>query len=82
MGDHVEDEIDALEALHGTGDKDLHFRFIGTAKNRQFIVNVQFGSADDKTAETLRPEEYDFMIGKMLGLILERLGELPNPALH
>ena len=28
------------------------------------------------------PEEYDFMIGKVLNLILTRMAQTPNPALH
>lgn len=82
MGNMVDDAVEALEALHGADGEDLHFRFIGTARHRPFIVNVQFACADDRTNERLRPEEYDFMIGKVLALILKRLGETPNPALH
>lgn len=78
----MEDGIEGLERLHGASGEDLHFRFIGTAKRRSFVVNVQFAATDDSTAETLRPEEYDFMIGKILGLILNRLSETPNPGLH
>lgn len=78
----MEDGIEGLERLHGASGEDLHFRFFGTAKRRSFVVNVQFASADDSGIETLRPEEYDFMIGKVLGLILKRLSETPNAALH
>lgn len=78
----VEDGIEAREALHNGDSDELHFRFMGAAKNRQFVVNVQFGAADDRGTETLRPEEYDFMTSKILRLILEHMGETPNPALH
>jgi hypothetical protein len=78
----VEDRIDATEILRGADSADLHFRFMGTAKNRQFVVNIQFGAADERGQDTLRPEEYDFMIGKVLRLILEHTGKTPNPALH
>ena len=80
--DRLDDTIEALEAIHGADDEDLHFRFIGKAKRRTFVVNVQFDRADDRTKERLRPEEYDFMIGNVLALILNRLGETPNRALH
>jgi hypothetical protein len=66
----VEDLIEGLERLHGSDAEDLHFRFIGSAKQRQFVVNVQFGAATDDSTERLRPEEHDFMIAKVLELIL------------
>lgn len=78
----MEEGIEAREALHKGISDELHFRFMGTAKNRSFVVNVQFGAADDSGEDTLRPEEYDFMIGKVLRLILEHIGQTPNPALH
>jgi hypothetical protein len=77
----VSDGIEALETLH-TGDEDLHFRFIGMAKERQFTVNVQFASAHDKTGEKLRPEEYDFMILKVLGMVKQHIRARPNPSLN
>jgi len=78
----VEYQIDAVEVLHNTGDADLHVRFIGTAKGRQFLVNVQFAAGDEKTAEPLRPEEQDFLTLKILGLVIERISGTPNPGLH
>jgi len=79
----VEDSIETAEKLHrSNAPDDLHYRFIGTAKDRHFVVNVQFSSADGTTDEKLRPEEYNFMIGKVLGLILERVTESQNPELH
>jgi len=78
----VEDQIDAVEVLHNTGDADLHVRFIGMAKGRQFLVNVQFPAVDEKTAERLRPEEQDFLTVKILGLVIERVTGTPNPGLH
>lgn len=78
----MDDRIETRAALHRTDDGDLHFRFTGTARNRRFIVDVRFMAADDRTAQKPRPEEYDFMIGKVADLILKHLGETPNPALH
>ena len=78
----LKDGVEARETLHGTDTEDLHFRFIGHARQRQFVVNVQFAAADDATRERLRPEELDFMTSKVLGLILKHLGETPNPGLH
>jgi hypothetical protein len=78
----LEDRIEALEALHEGDGEDLHFRFLGKAAGRCFAVNVQFDSADDRTAETLRPEEYDFMMIKVLRLVLAHIRDTPNPALN
>jgi hypothetical protein len=78
----MEDQIDAVEVLHNTDDADLHVRFMGIAKGRQFLVNVQFAMADEKTVERLRPEEQDFLTVKILGLIIERIAATPNPGLH
>jgi hypothetical protein len=80
--DDAEDRIDAIEILHDQADADLHFRFIGTARGRQFILNVQFASADAQTKERLRTEEYDFIIGKILTLGLDRIATTPNPWPH
>ena len=78
----MEDGIEAREALNIANSDDLHFRFLGSARGRQFVVNVEFGAVSDHGTELLRPEEYDFMIGKVLRLILEHIGQTPNPALH
>lgn len=78
----LEDQIEAAEVLHAAESANLHFRFIGKAKSRQIIVNVQFASSDEETGERLRPEEFDFMIVKVLRMILARLRCTPNPALH
>lgn len=78
----MEDQIDAVEVLHNAGDADLHTRYIGIAKGRQFLVNVQFAAVDEKTAERLRPEEQDFLTVKILGLVIERITGTPNPGLH
>lgn len=78
----MEDQVEAVEVLHNAGAEDLHFRYIGTAKSRQFIVNVQFASAGDRTGEIISPGECDFMITKILGLVIDRLSALPNPGLH
>lgn len=78
----MDEAIEATEILHNPNDVDLYFRFIGTAKCRQFIVNVQFERADNATGEKLRPEEFDFMISKVLRLVLAEIGANPNPALN
>jgi hypothetical protein len=78
----VEDQIDAVEVLHNTGDADLHIRFIGMAKGRQFLVNVQFAAVNEKTTERLRPEEQDFLTVQILGLVIERITGIPKPGLH
>jgi hypothetical protein len=78
----VEDLIEATEVLHDGDGADLHFRFIGKAKNRQLLVNIQFASENEETGERLRPEEYDFMIVKALSLIVAHVRSRANPALH
>jgi hypothetical protein len=85
---HAQDEvhelgqIEATEILHDDNPTDLHFRYIGTAKGRQFIVNVQFDSHDGKTGERMKPIEYAFMVLKVLGLIVERVTSEPGTGLH
>lgn len=76
------DGIEALEVLHGSAGDEFHFRYIGKAKERQFVVNVQFEATASATGERLEPQEFDFMICKILRLILDRIAETPNPALH
>lgn len=79
----MKDQIEALEALHEFGADDLHFRYIGTAKNREFIVNVQFASTDSEANEKLRPEEYDFMTNKVLCVVIEHINRnSPASRLH
>jgi len=75
-------QIEATEILHGDDPTDLHYRYIGTAKGRQFIVNVQFDSHDSKTGEPMKPIEYAFMVVKVLGLIMERVTSTPDAGLH
>jgi hypothetical protein len=77
----MDDRVEALEALHGSDD-DLHFRFIGTIKERQFIVNLQFAAESERTGEKLKPEEYDFMMLKVLHAVEEHIRSRPNPALN
>jgi hypothetical protein len=77
----VEDQIEATEALH-SGDDELHFRFIGRAGGRSFVLNVQFASEDERTGERLQPVEYDFLIARIFGLLLGRIAHAPNPGLH
>lgn len=74
--------VDRVDELHSPGGVDLHYRYVGTAAGRDFVVNIQFGSSRGLSDERLRPEELDFMIAKVLGLILQRLAENPNSALH
>ena len=80
--DNAEDRIEAVEILHDGAETDLHFRFIGTVGGRQIIVDVQFGSEDPQTKERLRTEEYDFITGKILTLVLDRMAITPNPGPH
>ena len=79
---HESGQVEATEILHGDNPTDLHFRYIGMAKGRQFIVNVQFDSHDAKTGERLKPIEHVFMVVKVLGLILERVTNKPDSGLH
>ena len=76
------EEVEATEILHNPNDQELDFCFIGMAKSRQFVVDVQFQGADDVTGEQLRPEEFDFMVSKILRLVLAQIGNRPNPALN
>jgi hypothetical protein len=78
----MDDQVEAVEVLHNEGTDDLHFRYIGTAKGRQFVLNVQFDSADGYTGDVMLSVEHGFMITKILGLVMERLGVAPNPGLH
>lgn len=78
----MEDGVEARTTLHTGDGNELHFRFFGAAKRRQFVVNIQFDASSAGATDTLRPEEYDFMIGKVLELILQQLRDTPNPALH
>ena len=78
----MKDQIETTEVLHRPDDTELHFRFVGTAQRRQFVLNVRFKVADATTGERLRPEEFDFMISKVLTLVLARIAGMPNPALH
>jgi hypothetical protein len=79
---HESGQVEATEILHGDNPTDLHFRYLGTAKGRQFVVNVQFDSHDGKTGERLKPIEHAFMVVKVLGLILERVTNKPDSGLH
>jgi hypothetical protein len=78
----MEDRLDATELLHNGDDADLHFRFLGVAKGREFVVNVQFSSPHTETGERLNPVEYDFLIAKILRLVTDQIGTRPNPGLH
>lgn len=78
----MSEDIAATEILHNPHDNDLYFRFIGTAKHRQFVVNIQFEGTDPNTGEQLRPEEFDFMISKVLRLVLDQINTRPNTALN
>jgi len=76
------EEVEATEVLHDPNDAELSFRYIGTAKGRQFVVNVQFEGTESATGERLRPEEFDFMISKVLRIVLAQVAGTPNAALH
>ena len=78
----MEDRVDATEMLHNGDDSDLHFRFMGVTMEREFVVNVQFASPHGETGETLQPVEYDFLIAKILRLVLDQIAARPNPGLH
>jgi hypothetical protein len=78
----MEDRVETRTSLQAGSNGELHFRFIGAAKRRQFVVNIQFDASDIDCTERLRSEEYDFMIGKVLELVLQHMRETPNPALH
>ena len=75
------ERVEASEALHNDKSDELHFRFTGNAKGRQFLVNVRFEAAGE-SGDPLRPEEFDFMIVKVLGLVLAHVRSTPNLALH
>jgi hypothetical protein len=75
------EEVEATEVLHDPNDAELNFRYLGTAKGRQFSLNIQFERAD-AMGERLRPEEFDFMISKVLRIVLEQVANSPNAALH
>lgn len=78
----MEDRVEVVSALHpGNGDE-LHFRYIGQAKGREFVVNLQCSAADTLQGERLRPEEYDFLVAKILEVILANIAEKPNPGLR
>lgn len=77
--DNAQDGIEAVEVLHGEADADLHFRFFGTAIGRQFVVNVQFASEDLQTKERLPTDQREFLVGKILALVLDQLARTPRP---
>jgi hypothetical protein len=85
---HEQDEVpesgrvEAMEVVNGGSPEDLHFRYIGTAKGRQFVVNVQFDLRHGKTGEPMRPIERGFMVAKVLNLVIDRATEKPDGGLH
>ena len=78
----MEDHVERTENLHSPNDLDLHFRFTGVAKDREFVVNLQCSSLHQRTGEPLRPEEYDFMAAKVLELVISAVTGRPNPGLN
>lgn len=78
----VKDEVESLVALHRRGNEDCHFRAVGTAHGYKFLVNVQFSAVQDGTDERMRPEEFDFMICKILLMVLTHATKHPIPELH
>lgn len=78
----MEDRVEAVEVLHKEEAEELHFRFIGAAKDRQFVVDLQFDASNAENKDRLRPEEFDSMTMKVLRLVLGHIRSRPNPALH
>lgn len=76
------DEIEALEALHQPGGDDCHFRFSGSAHGHSFLVNVQFSALNEGTGDKLPPVQFDFLICKILLMILTHIAKHPNSDLH
>ena len=79
---HEQGQIDATEIVNGGSCEDLHFRYIGTAKGRQFVVNVQFDLRHSETGEGMQPIERSFMVARILGMVLERVTEKPDSGLN
>jgi hypothetical protein len=44
-------EVEARASLHTGNSDELHFRFVGAAKRRQFVVNIQFDASSAGAAE-------------------------------
>lgn len=78
----MEDQVEAVEVLHTVGAEDLYFRFIGTAWERQFILNVQFGAIHRCTGEHIRPAEHNLLIAGIMRLVLDHLAGTTHSDLH
>lgn len=79
---HEEPEIiQNQESLHDAGSADLHFRYTGVAKDRTFVVNIQFDK-ETSAGDVMQPIEYSFMVTKILAAIIKRLQNSPGPNLH
>lgn len=76
------DEVESLRPLHERGADDLHYRYTGTVHGYRFLVNLQFSAVQDCTNEKMRPEEFDFMICKILLMVLTHTTKNPNPELN
>ena len=81
-GEGMEDQVEAVEVLHKAGAEDLYFRFIGTARERQFILNVQFDAINHCTGENIRPAEHNLLIARIMRLVLDHLAGTTNSDLH
>ena len=77
----MEDRVEAAGILPDGNGTDIHYRFIGKAENRTFVVNVLFAAENEKTREKLNPVELDFVIAKIFGLLIDRIVTGPNRGL-
>lgn len=78
----MEDQVEAVEVLHNADAEDLYFRFIGTAWERQFILNVQFDAIHRCTGEHIRPTEHNLLIARIMRLVLDHLARTTHSDLH
>ncbi len=79
---HELERVEATEVVNGENRDDLHFRYIGTAKGRRFVVNVQFDLRHGQTGEAMQPVERGFMVVKLLNLVLSSVLKTPDGGLH
>jgi hypothetical protein len=76
----VKDRVDAIEALHNAGEDDLHFRFIGTSRGHQFVLNIQFAAMQEQSSRGLL--DHGFMIAQILGVVVRFVGNRPDSGPH
>ena len=77
----AEDSVEAIEIVKTKSEEDLHFRYMGKASGRQFVINVQLDARGD-SGELLKPVEHFFMVAKVLGLVVKRLATEPFAGSH